>query len=118
MVRIPPRNFCLTTDILSSLEIFLVNHGEVDIIAIDHNSKENDIVFVEVKSRIDKRCGNPAEAVDQYKQRHIYKVAEYYLMINHLENHFVRFDIVEVLGKKNARLQINHIKNAFINPFD
>lgn len=94
------------------LETLNVKCGEIDIIAIDQNQKESEIVFVEVKSRIDTRCGNPAEAINMYKMRHIYRVAEYYLMINHLENHFARFDVVEVLGNKNDRFKINHIKNA------
>lgn len=88
--------------------------GEIDIIAIDHNNKEDEFVFVEVKSRVDNRCGNPSEAVNFYKARHIYRVAEYYLMINHLENTYARFDVIEVYGKNN-KIHINHIKNAIFD---
>ena len=98
------------------LETLNVKCGEIDIIAIDQNQKESEIVFVEVKSRIDTRCGNPAEAINMYKMRHIYRVAEYYLMINHLENHFARFDVVEVYYDDENGFkpkQINHIENAF-----
>ena len=53
--------------------------GEIDIIAEDKNK---DIVFVEVKTRSSLKYGAPSEAVNQYKQIHIKKVASY--IIAHL----------------------------------
>ncbi len=88
--------------------------GEIDIIALDHSTKNPEIVFVEVKSRFDNRCGNPAEAVTSYKMKHIYKVAQYYLMLNNLDNYYARFDVIEILGKKEKK-SINHIKNAIFS---
>lgn len=82
--------------------------GEIDIIAIDGN----EIVFVEVKTRTQKIFGRPAEAVDINKKHHIYKTAEYFVLLNELENSFLRFDVIEIYINKNNDLKISHIKNA------
>ena len=90
---------------------FLCRQGEIDIIAFDKNVIPNELVFVEVKSRIDSRCGNPAEAVDSRKRNHIYKVAEYFLYINELENEPCRFDVIEIINHSS----VNHIKKAILD---
>ena len=82
--------------------------GEIDIIAID----ENEIVFVEVKTRTQKNFGRPAEAVDINKKHHIYKTAEYFVLLNELENSFLRFDVIEIYMTRNNDMKISHIKNA------
>ena len=56
---------------------FLCHQGEIDIIAKDRNQRE--IIFIEVKTRSNLKYGNPAEAVNKEKQRHIKQVAEYYI---------------------------------------
>ena len=87
--------------------------GEIDIIAIDSIDK-NDLVFIEVKTRNQELFGTPADSIDYKKINHIYKVAEYFLMINRLEHAFVRIDVIEIYEKPNNKIQINHIKNAII----
>ena len=86
-------------------------YGEIDIIAVD-KIDTNELVFIEVKTRKQNLFGSPAEAVNTTKINHIYRVAEYFLMINKLENCFVRFDIIEIYEKSNNKIHINHIKNA------
>lgn len=87
---------------------FLCRSGEIDIIA-----KNNDeYVFIEVKTRVSKRYGTPAEAVNINKQKHIINATRYFVYKNSLENSNIRFDIIEVYLNKNSKL-INHIKSAF-----
>ena len=86
---------------------FLCKRGEIDIIAKDGDT----IVFIEVKTRKSIKYGTPAEAVDEIKQKHIYKAAEYYLYSRNLENEYVRIDVIEVYYK-NDSFKINHIKKA------
>lgn len=97
--------------IKNGYEIILRNFrckvGEIDIIAKD----KDEIVFVEVKTRKQSEFGLPAEAVDKRKRTHMFFVAEYFLMINHIENIFCRFDVIEVYIKKD-KFKINHIKNC------
>ena len=83
--------------------------GEIDIIAKD----KKEIVFIEVKTRASVLYGLPKEAVDKTKKKHIYKSAEYYIYLKHLENAPIRIDVIEVY-KKNDKYKLNHIKQAII----
>ena len=84
--------------------------GEIDLIA-----KEKDcLVFVEVKTRTTEEYGTPAEAVSFYKQQHMVKSAQYYL-VRHGGECECRFDVIEVrLASKGwfKIAKINHLKNV------
>ncbi len=84
---------------------FVATQGEIDIIAKDGN----EIVFIEVKTRTSVQYGQPIEAVNELKQKHLISTAKYYLYCKHLENEFVRFDVIEVFFYKE-KYKINHIK--------
>lgn len=86
---------------------FYSYHGEIDIIA----KKANEIIFIEVKTRTNCTFGRPIEAVDDYKMRHIFKVARYYLYITNQENTPTRFDVIEIFIS-NGKFTINHIKQV------
>ncbi len=79
--------------------------GEIDIIA----TKDNTIIFVEVKKRNSTKYGLPREAVTPYKQRKIKMVATWYLQKTKNFDKNCRFDVIEILGEN-----INHIQNAFV----
>ncbi len=81
-------------------------YGEVDIIAI----KDEFLVFVEVKARKNRRFGNPQDAVDDEKIRHIVDVSDGFMREMNWSDITVRFDIVEIVFDENY---INHIENAF-----
>lgn len=92
---------------------FSCKQGEIDIIAKDRSKKE--IAFIEVKTRTNKKYGNPSESVNENKQKHIYKSAEYYTYKYNLYNKAIRFDIIEInINLMERKININHIKNAFI----
>lgn len=78
--------------------------GEIDIIC----QLKNIIVFVEVKKRETLLFGRPSEAVNRHKQAKIRRVAEEYLIRNHLTENPSRFDVIEIIGEN-----INHIENCF-----
>lgn len=71
---------------------FIARQGEIDIIAKD----KEEIVFIEVKTRTNERYGNPIDSVNTIKQKHLLQTIEYYLYKHHLENSFVRIDVIEV----------------------
>ena len=75
--------------------------GEVDIIC----KKNNQIVFVEVKTRTSDQYGAPSEAVTKDKMNKIRKVAALYMMSEKITNYQVKFDVMEIL--------VNHIESAF-----
>ena len=80
---------------------------EIDIIAID----DNDIVFVEVKTRQDDEFGSPEMAVNQKKRAHIYAAASSYYY-EHKIDLDVRFDVIAILYHDGTP-EINHIVDAF-----
>lgn len=83
--------------------------GEIDIIA-----KENDqIVFIEVKTRSSNGYGSPSEAITRKKIKSLILAAEYYLLINNLGQNY-RIDAVEVLIKQGEAPLIHHIKNITV----
>lgn len=88
---------------------FSCRQGEIDIIAKD----KEEYVFIEVKTRSNLCFGRPIEAVDNYKQKHIFKSTRYYLHIHKLDNAFVRFDVIEIyLVEKKYKLR--HLKGVEI----
>ncbi len=78
--------------------------GEADLVV----EKEEEVVFVEVKTRTGDGYGTPAESVTKTKIAHYQKIAAYYLS-GRKEEVAVRFDVVEVY----ADGRISHIENAF-----
>lgn len=85
---------------------YKIKSGEIDIIA----KLDNELVFIEVKSRSNLNYGYPAEAVNYKKIKKILNVAKYYLLINNLQNVPIRFDVLEIYFNER---KINHIINAF-----
>lgn len=84
---------------------FYCKQGEIDIIAKD----KQEIVFIEVKTRTNINFGKPAEAVNEVKQKHMYKSAKYFLYKTKSSDNFIRFDVIEVLVE-NGKFNVNHIK--------
>ncbi len=83
--------------------------GEADIIAFDND----DLVFVEVKTRSNIRLGLPCEAVDCRKRAKYEKIAAYYLRDFERYDIRVRFDVIGILVTKRDRAMLRHHINAF-----
>ena len=84
---------------------FVAKQGEIDIIAKD----KQELVFIEVKTRTNNLYGKPIDSVNKPKQKHFTNTVEYYIYSKHLENEYVRLDVIEVYIKSN-KYKINHIK--------
>lgn len=78
--------------------------AEVDIIC----EKDDEIVFVEVKSRSSKAYGDAMDAVDLRKQRAYVTFSMAYVVAKLKADKNIRFDVIEVYGE-----DINHIESAF-----
>lgn len=86
---------------------YKVYSGEIDLIA----TKEEFLVFIEVKSRKDSNYGHGYEAVDEQKQRKIKLAAQTYYYSNNLHKKYQpRFDVIEIYTKEKS---INHYEDAF-----
>lgn len=83
------------------------SHTEVDIIA-EH---ENQLVFVEVKTRSYDYYGSPEEFVDGKKQQNLTFAANRYMEKTEYEGE-IRFDIIAII-MQNGTNKFNHIIDAF-----
>ncbi|PIU01612.1 YraN family protein [bacterium (Candidatus Torokbacteria) CG09_land_8_20_14_0_10_42_11] len=89
---------------------FRKQSGEIDILAWDRREKM--LVFVEVKTRTNTFFGEPAEAVNFFKQQKLLKTAYRYLSKYKREEDF-RIDVIGIkldYIRRVARLE--HIRNA------
>lgn len=85
---------------------YSVRGGELDVIAV----KEDTVVFVEVKYRSNSRYGDPLEAVNLRKQKHICRAAlHYYSVHKECRGMGCRFDVIAIYGSG----EVKHIENAF-----
>lgn len=67
--------------------------GEVDIVTI----KDNTLIFVEVKSRLNGQYGNPEEAVTPHKIHALKRTAQYYATQHPDLPKSLRIDVVAVI---------------------
>lgn len=85
---------------------YRIKTGEIDIIS----KTDDEIIFIEVKSRSNIRYGYPVEAVNYKKIKKIINTAKHYILVNNLHNKKIRFDVIEIyLNNK----KVNHIISAF-----
>ncbi len=89
---------------------FKAGRYELDIIAMDGD----EIVFVEVKTRID-NFADPSDAVDEKKIRHLAKAADIYLRMRKYQ-HAPRFDVITVTGSETGGYSVTHYPDAFMPP--
>ena len=89
---------------------FNCSYGEIDIIAC----KNDEIVFIEVKTRCQNIYGEPIDSVTFTKQSHIYNAANYFLYKSNLLEANIRFDIIEVYldYAENYQYNLSHYQNA------
>ncbi len=83
------------------------SHHEIDIIAKDKETT----VFVEVKMRTSTEFGYPETAISNQKIRSVMDAAAIYLQGNPSKD--IRFDVVSILKKTDAPIDILHIRDAF-----
>lgn len=83
--------------------------GEIDLIAYDESS----LCFIEVKTRSSDEFASPLAAVDLRKQRQIIRTARMYRRIFHLMDAKIRYDVVSIVLRKDAKPEIELFKNYF-----
>jgi len=91
-------------------ENFYTQAGEIDLIL----EKDNQLIFVEVKTRLSEKFGLPEEAIDANKKEKLYSAGLKYLELNNVENDNFRFDCLAVLiNKEEKKALIRHHKNIY-----
>ena len=87
-------------------------HKDLDLVV----TKDNTVVFVEVKTRTGNEWGDPRDFVTERKIRRIVMSADAYLRFNQVDMD-VRFDIVSIV-EKEGEFKVEHIKQAFYPPIE
>lgn len=80
---------------------FRCPYGEIDLVA----EENQDLVFVEVKTRRGTAYGLPEEAVDQRKARKLQTLACYYLDLHQQADCSWRIDVVAVQFSSTGKLE-------------
>ena len=87
-------------------------YGEVDLVARDGD----EVVFVEVKTRVSSDWGDPAQAVNRPKQRRLRLAAERFATRAKIRDFPLRFDVIAIILPDEGESDIKHYKNAFRMP--
>lgn len=85
-----------------------IRQGEIDLIA----HKDDEIVFVEVKTRRGSSFGSPEEAITATKRERIRSTALTYLAVKGLENRPFRIDVIAIVWNGRASAILRHLRNA------
>jgi putative endonuclease len=80
---------------------FRCRYGEIDLVA----EQQDDLVFVEVKTRRGEAWGRPEEAVTERKQRKIVQTALHYLDLHHCAERAWRVDVVAIQMSVRGKLE-------------
>ena len=81
--------------------------GEIDIVAMLNNQ----LVFVEVKTKTSKDFGDPLDWITPRKQKQLRTVAKGYFYVNQIYEQDCRFDVITV-DLTDGQKKITHIENA------
>ena len=82
--------------------------GELDIVCYEGD----DLVFVEVKSRIGRKFGQPIEALTPGKLLRIRRTAEHYSLTHPQAAKSMRFDVVTVSQDKKGAPEVSLYRNV------
>lgn len=83
--------------------------GEADIIA----REDDEIVFIEVKTRASLAAGLPEDAITRQKRRKYEGIAIYYLAKADAPSSRVRFDVIAITLVNEGRAFLRHHRDAF-----
>ena len=86
-------------------------HKEIDIVA----RQGQEIVVVEVKTRMENYAEEPWEAVTTSKIRNIVEVADAWLRIHNVDLE-TRFDVISILIMREGGHTLEHFEGAFLPP--
>ncbi len=87
-------------------------YGEIDLIA----KYKNDLVFIEVKTRIGEQFGIPEDAINRDKVYRIIRNSQAYMLKNQSKQKIYRIDAICIVLNENEKVErINHYENITLD---
>lgn len=86
---------------------FRKGYGEIDIVA----TKDNMLVFIEVKTRTSEQYGTPFESITSWKLRSLIKTAQFYKLIHKNFPDSMRIDAISVVFDSDGKESLEHLEN-------
>jgi putative endonuclease len=84
--------------------------GEIDIIASEKFNSQDELIFIEVKTRSSRDYGDPIEAISATKYLRMYRLALEWLSENSASCEAWRLDVISIVISRAQEIEIDHLK--------
>ena len=86
--------------------------GEIDIIASEKFNSQDELIFIEVKTRSSRDYGDPIEAISATKYLRMYRLALEWLSENSASREAWRLDVISIVISRAQEVEIDHLKRV------
>jgi putative endonuclease len=86
--------------------------GEIDIIASEKFNSQDELIFIEVKTRSSRDYGDPIQAITATKYLRMYRLALEWLSENSASREAWRLDVISIVISRAQEIEINHLKRV------
>ncbi len=86
--------------------------GEIDIIASEKFNSQDELIFIEVKTRSSRDYGDPIEAITATKYLRMYRLALEWLSENNASREAWRLDVISIVISRAQEIEIDHLKRV------
>ena len=86
--------------------------GEIDIIASEKFNSQDELIFIEVKTRSSRDYGDPIQAITATKYLRMYRLALEWLRENSASREAWRLDVISIVISRAQEIEIDHLKRV------
>jgi putative endonuclease len=86
--------------------------GEIDIVASEKFNSQDELIFIEVKTRSSRDYGDPIEAISATKYLRMYRLALEWLSENSASRELWRLDVISIVISRTQEIEIDHVKRV------
>lgn len=86
--------------------------GEIDIIASEKFNSQDELIFIEVKTRSSRDYGDPIEAITATKYLRMHRLALEWLSENNASREAWRLDVISIVISRAQEIEIDHLKRV------
>ena len=86
--------------------------GEIDIIASEKFNSQDELIFIEVKTRSSRDYGDPIQAITATKYLRMYRLALEWLSENSASREAWRLDVISIVISRAQEIEIDHLERV------